>query len=202
MLGLPSTTEVGRRLPKEAFYRNLKLDARTRDEFVHLIESITVPNSMKPTTANIADGDNVHEIMVLNVELKSEVQPLRAIEAIAGSNPHRLVFRCEPSSMTYVLRRGLQASDSLDKLVLSGRTLDEAWDSICAQVIFGDVDGKDVDGRIERAKQRANLEAEIKKLDAACRTAKQINRKNELFYQLKEKQRELEALRRAEGEIK
>ena len=30
MLGLPSTTEVGRRLPKEAFYRNLKLDAACR----------------------------------------------------------------------------------------------------------------------------------------------------------------------------
>lgn len=195
MLGLPSTTEVGRRLPKEAFYRNLRLDARTRDEFVHLIDGITVTSSVKPTTANIADGDNVHEIMVLNVELKSEVQPLRAIEAIAGSNPHRLVFRCEPSSTTYVLRRGLQASDSLDKLVLSGRTLDEAWDSICAQVVFGDTDSVDIDARIERARQKADLEAEIKKLDAACRAAKQINRKNELFAQIKEKKRELEGLR-------
>lgn len=194
MLGLPSTTEVGRRLPKEAFYRNLKLDARTRGEFVHLIERITIANSVKPTTANTADGDNVHEIMVLNVELKSEVQPLRAIEAIAGSNPHRLVFRCEPSSTTYVLRRGLQASDSLDKLVLSGRTLDEAWDSICAQVIFGDTDGMELDTRIEWAKRVADLREEIARLDVACRKVRQINRKNELFVQLKAKQRELEEL--------
>ena len=63
MLGLPSTTEVGRRLPKEAFYRNLKLDARTRDEFVHLIESITIANSVKATTANLNAGERVHEIM-------------------------------------------------------------------------------------------------------------------------------------------
>lgn len=194
MLGLPSTTEVGRRLPKEAFYRNLKLDARTRGEFVHLIERITIANSVKPTTANTADGDNVHEIMVLNVELKSEVQPLRAIEAIAGSNPHRLVFRCEPSSTTYVLRRGLQASDSLDKLVLSGKTLDEAWDSICAQVIFGDTDGMELDTRIEWTKRVADLKEEIARLDVACRKVRQINRKNELFVQLKAKQRELEEL--------
>lgn len=194
MLELPSTTEVGRRLPKEAFYRNLKLDARTRGEFVHLIERITIANSIKPTTANLADGECVHEIMLLSLELKGGEQPVRAIEAIARANSHMLAFYTEPGGTVYVLRGGLHASNTVDSIVLTGQTLDAAWDSICAQVIFGDVDGKDVDGRIERAKQRANLETEIKKLDAACRTAKQINCKNELFYQLKEKLRELEAL--------
>lgn len=129
MLGLPSTTEVGRRLPKEAFYRNLKLDARTRDEFVHLIESTTIANSIKPTTTNLGDGGRVHEIMVLDIRLRGDAQPTRAIEAIASA--------------------------------------------------------KEV------------LEAEIAKLDAACRKARQINRKNELFAQLKAKQRELSELMRS-----
>lgn len=31
MLGLPSTTEVGRRIPKEVFYRNLKLSPKQKD---------------------------------------------------------------------------------------------------------------------------------------------------------------------------
>ena len=194
MLGLPSTTQVGRRLPKEAFYRNLKLDARTRDEFVHLIESITIANSIKSTTANIDDGATVHEIMVLDVRLKGDIQPTRAIEAIAGANPHKLVFRTEPAGATYVLRKGLRHSDELDSLTLWGKTLDAAWDSFCAQIIFGDVDGTDIDGRIELAAKRAALETEIAKLDAACRKARQINRRNELFAQLKAKQRELNAL--------
>lgn len=194
MLGLPSTTEVGRRLPKGAFYRNLKLDARTRDEFVHLIESITIANTIKPSTANLDDGEAVHEIMVLDVRLKGDVQPTRAIEAIAAANPHKLVFRTKPTGTTYVLRKGLRSRDGLEKLNLHGKTLDAAWDSICAQVIFGDVDGTDIVGRIELAAKRAALEAEIAKLDAACRKAKQINRRNELFAQLKAKQRELNAL--------
>ena len=194
MLGLPSTTEVGRRLPKEAFYRNLKLDAKTRDEFVHLIESITIANSIKPTTANLDDGAIVHEIMVLDVRLKGETQPLRAIEAIASANPHRLVFRTEPAGSTYLLRKGLRSSNVLDSLTLWGKTLDAAWDSICAQVILGDTDGTDINARIEFAAKRAALEAEIAKLDAACRKARQINRRNELFAQLKAKQRELKTL--------
>ena len=194
MLGLPSTTEVGRHLPKEAFYRNLKLDARTRDEFVHLIESITIANSIKPSTANVDDGASVHEIMVLDVRLKGDTQPMRAIEAIAATNPHKLVFRTEPAGNTYVLRKGLRSSDALDSLTLWGKTLDAAWDSICAQVIFGDADGTDIVGRIELTAKRATLESEIEKLDAACRKARQINRRNELFAQLKAKQRELNAL--------
>lgn len=194
MLGLPSTTEVGRRLPKEAFYRNLKLDAKTRDEFVHLIESITIANSIKPLTANIDDGATVHEIMVLDIRLKCDVQPTRAIEAIASANPHRLVFHTEPAGTTYVLRKGLRSNNAIGKLILAGRSLDTAWDSICAQVIFGDVNGMGIDKRIELATKKASLEAEIAKLDTACRKAKQINRRNELFAQLKAKQRELNAL--------
>lgn len=202
MLGLPSTTEVERRLPKEAFYRNLTLDTKARDEFVRLIERITVTNSMKPTTTALADGERVHEIMLISLELKGDEQPVRAIEAIARANSHMLMFRTEPGGTVYVLRGGLHASNTVDSIVLTGQTLDAAWDSICAQVIFGDTDGMDVDGRIERAKQKANLEAEIDKLDAACRAAKQINRRNDLFYQLKEKQRELDALHCAEEEHK
>ena len=194
MLGLPSTTEVGRRLPKEAFFRNLKLDAKTRDEFVHLIESITIANSIKHSTANLDDGATVHEIMVLDVRLKGDVQPTRAIEAIASTNPHKLVFRTDPAGITYVLRKGLRSNEELDRLTVSGKTLDAAWDSICAQVIFGDTDGMGVDGRIELAAKRASLEAEIARLDAACRKARQINKRNELFAQLKAKQRELRQL--------
>lgn len=198
MLGLPSTTEVGRRLPKEAFYRNLKLDARTRDEFVHLIESITIANSVKATTANLNAGERVHEIMVLDIRLKGDAQPVRAIEAIASANPHMLVFCTEPGGVIYVLRKGMHTSTATERLDLVGKDLDTVWDAICSQVIFADADGASIDARIDLAKQRTNLEAEIAKLDAACRKARQINRRNELFTQLKAKQRELRQLEAAE----
>lgn len=194
MLGLPSTTEVGRRLPKEAFYRNIKLDTRTRDEFVHLIERIEIANSIKPATANVASGECVDEILVLTVQLKGEKQPVRAIEAIAGANPHKLIFHTEPDGDTYVVRKGLHKGQLSDGLTLTGSTLDEVWDSLCAQVIFGDVNGTDIDNRIETMRHRATLEAEIATLDQRVRKAKQINRKNELFALLQTKRCELEKL--------
>ncbi len=194
MLGLPSTTEVDRRLPKEAFYRHLKLDAETRRSFVDDIDSIVVTNSIKPSTSSFANGQNVQEILVLAILLKSDRQPTGAIAAIASANPHRIVFLTEPGGVAYVMRRGLQTSRDIRELTLNGETLDDVWDSICAQVAFGDVDGRDVDRRIDDAKRIAALEAEISDLDAKCRKARQINRKNELFAELKRKQRELKEL--------
>lgn len=194
MLRLPSTTEVGRRLPKEAFYRNIKLDTRTRDEFVHLIERIEIANSIKPATANVASGECVDEILVLTVQLKGERQPVCAIEEIAGANPHKLIFHTEPDGDTYVVRKGLHKRQLSDGLTLTGSTLDEVWDSLCAQVIFGDVDGTDIDSRIEVMRRRTALEAEITALDERVRKVKQINRKNELFAQLTHKKDELKRM--------
>lgn len=198
MLGLPSTTEVGKRLPKEAFYRNLKLDRRTRDEFVKLLDRITIANTIKPTTANLADGNNVHEIMLLVLDLKCEQAPLRAIEAIAESNPHKLVFHTLPDEATYVYRGGMHSSDHLNRLILSGADMDEIWDSVVSQIVFGTVDGRNIDARIESAKRRIELEREIAVLDKKCRREQQISKRNELFGKLKEKQNELAAHEKGE----
>ncbi len=65
MLRLPSTTEVGRRLPKEAFYRNLKLSPKQKDAFVHGVERIEILNSLKESTIHIPAGTDVEEIMVI-----------------------------------------------------------------------------------------------------------------------------------------
>lgn len=53
MISLPSTTYVGRKLPKEDFYRRLKLTSKQRDSFVSEIETITIANSLKPSTMRI-----------------------------------------------------------------------------------------------------------------------------------------------------
>ena len=199
MLGLPSTTEVGRRLPKEAFYEHLALDKRTREEFVRLIDRIEIANSVKPATANLADGSHVHEIIVLRIDLKCGEVPEHALEAIAKSNPHKLVFRLEPIGATCVFRDGMWRSDDMDGLKLEGPTMDEAWDSAVSQVAFGDSDGKDIDERLAREKLRCSLESEIASLDAKCRKTKQINKRNELFAQLKARMRELDQLYDAKG---
>lgn len=87
MLGLPSTTEVERRLPKEAFYRHLTLDAKIRRSFVDDIGAITVANSIKTATRGLADGEAVHEIMVVRLDLKGDAEPTGGDRGHSGSQP-------------------------------------------------------------------------------------------------------------------
>ena len=185
MLGLPSATEVSVRLPKEAFYRNLKLDAKLREQFVAGVESITVANTIKPATANVIDGKKVHEILVVAVEPRDGEIPEAVIRVIAGANQNKVIVVDPSSSKVSLEHDGDLYVSQLASLELHGRSLDDMWDSMLAQIIFGDRDGDGVEERISRRKQAQTLALEIAKLEIRARREKQLRKKNELIAQVR-----------------
>lgn len=201
MIELPSTTMIGRRMPKERFYEQLKLTGRQRESFVRLINSITIENSIKPSTMKIADGQNVHEIFLLEITLKGETLPSVAIETIAKANPHKILFLCSygDEEAYAVYRQGkvwatkwLKSDEA--RLVLRGGNLDSLWDSLCSQVIFGSADIRDVDGEIKKRQEAKTLDEEIAKLERAHGKERQIGKRNALFEKLQRARREKDAL--------
>ena len=183
MLGLPSTTEVSVRLPKEAFYRNLKLDAKLREQFVAGVESITVANTIKPATANVIDGKKVHEILVVAVEPRDGEIPEAVIRVIVGANQNMVIVVDPSSSKVSLEHDGDLCVSQLASLELHGRSLDDMWDSILAQVVFGDSKGSGIEERIIRKRQAEKLSAEIAKIESKARKEKQLRKKNELIAQ-------------------
>lgn len=204
MLGLPSTTDVGRVLPKKAFYEHLGVSGKIKDDFVHKIERIVIENSIKPKTANIPAGENVPEVMVVRVELRQREVPEAVLRLVAEKNAHKLVFVCvyEEEACLAVLLKSLVVGpwQSLDNLALEvrGENMDAFWDSIASQVVYGDVGvsagAMSVEERFARDQRIAKLREEIARLDKRCRKEKQINRKNELFAQVKRFKAELAEL--------
>jgi hypothetical protein len=196
VFGLPSTTEVSQRLPKEAFYQHLKLDAKTRQQFVSGVERITVVNVVRQGTANIADGARVHEIMVLEVVPKKEGVPEGVLLAITKANPNPMVLVDAGSGRVSArTKERFVSTEGLEVLKLQGSNLDVAWDSIVSQIAFQEESGEKIEERLARKARIEALEHEIEMLDRKCRKEKQIARKNELFAQLKEKKAELLDLR-------
>lgn len=192
MMELPSTTRVGRKMPKERFYEQLKLTSRQRESFVRLIDSITINNSIKPSTMKIADGQNVHEIFLLGIALKEETLPSIVIEAIAKANPHKILFLCSYGNeeACAVYRQGkvwatkwLKSDEA--KLVPHGDNLDSLWGSLCSQVIFGTIDIQDVDDEIKKRQKVKALDEEIAKLERAHGKEKQLGKRNALFEKLR-----------------
>ena len=142
MLGLPSTTEVSQRIPKEAFYRNMDLDARTREQFVSGVDRIVVRNAIRPDTANIASGERVREILVVEVTPKAGEVPEAVAQTVLRANPNPMVVTDGSTGRVWARSTGRTVtSDGLATLSLAGPTMDEAWDSILAQVAFREEDG-------------------------------------------------------------
>ena len=201
MISLPSTTRVDRRLPKEAFYSHLKLNAKQKDEFVHVIDQIRIANSIKPTTMHLADGEIAHEILVIDVLLKQEQVPESALCAIAQANDHQLVFNCiYGDKKAYAVYRKGELwttdwhADGDMTLAPQGPSLDEVWDSFCGGIVFGDCSITDIDARIERERAIRALDEEIAKLERKHGNEKQPLNRNELFKQLKEARARRDAL--------
>ncbi len=198
MLGLPSTTEVGRRIPKEAFYRHMSLDASTRADFVSGVEAVIIANSIKPTTCNFADGKHVHEIIVVQVDAKGTEIPQRVVRAISRANPNKVIVVNGCTHEVTVCDGGrFLSSTNAPSIVLRGENLDEVWDSILAQVALGELDGENVWARIEKHERVKALRDEVTVLEARARKERQVARKNELFAQMRRKQAELEEAERA-----
>lgn len=196
MFNLPSSTEVSQRLPKEAFYRNMEIDAKTREQFVSGVERIVVMNVIRPDTANLADGVRVHEILVVEVEPKGEEVPGAVVQTVLKANPNPLVVADGVKGTVWAKASGRTVrSERIEKLALTGPTMDEAWDSILAQMAFKVEDGTNIQVRLDRREQIGALEQEVEKLEKKCRKEQQFARRNELFAQLRVKKIELAALK-------
>lgn len=87
-----------------------------------------------------------------------------------------------------------QSASSMHSLRLIGANLDEVWDSICSQVIFGDTDFSLVDHRIAVNRQVTALREEIQRLEKAHARTTQIHMRNRLWEQLQRARAHLQCL--------
>lgn len=173
----------------------MDVDAATRRDLTGGVASITVANSIKPATTNIADGKAVHEILVLRIDPKGERVPERAVRLVSNATPNKAVIVDGGSGDIAICEEGrLLETRDIKRLALNGFDLDMVWDSMLAQVALGEFDGHDVWARIDRREKIDGLRAEVFALDSKARRERQIVRKNELFAQMKKKQAELRRL--------
>lgn len=212
MLGLPSTVAVGRVIPKNAFYRNLKMTSALRDAFTHDVEKIEMAASIKEATCGIPAGEHVAEVVVLALDVRERTVPRDVVAAIIRGIPNKVLVACrhEGEVALALVRQQLQVGEWTPegdvRLALRGATLDEAWDVLCEQVIFSDEDADEaaptsdaapaltVDERIERGRRIEALRRDVATLTRKHAKEKQIGKRNALFKQLKAAKRELAEL--------
>lgn len=199
MLGLPSTTEVGRRIPKEAFYGRLKVSAALRQSFIGDVERFVIANSIKTSMTGIPDGERVHEVLVVEVALKARHVPEEMLALVAQANPHKLLFVCTHSGeacLAVMLKRLVVGPwRPFDRLTLdmNASDVDAVWDSLASQVVYNDAGGgpETIEERFEVDAKIKALYEELARMEARGRKERQVARKNALFDKAKELKRRI-----------
>ena len=92
MINLPSSTFVGKVVPKEKFYSKCAVNTATKNLFVKYVEQIVWQNKLTAQTMAAEKGLLVNEIDVFEVKMKSFECPRKLFEFIDQNLHHHNVF--------------------------------------------------------------------------------------------------------------
>lgn len=194
MLGLPQSTEVRRPLPKAQLYKRFDWKPSQRESFDGDVAHLDFVNWIAPLTLPaIAEGEEVKEIFVIQVTLKSRVYDPKNIVLLAKSIPQRVVYllRFEEEYRLAVFHTKLFLSDwelltpHSSFLTLEGLNLDAVWQSIVSSIgQFTVEQDKSLSEQIKDDEEREKRLRQIAALERQMNATKQPRRKRELFLEL------------------
>lgn len=214
MLGLPQSTEFNRRIPKQKFYEKLEVSPAVKRAFVEQIKIIYWRNKLAPTTLNIAPGQTVTEIEVLEIRLNQPQLDEAVLRQIDKELHYHLLFVLAFEGKVQVWTGYKESAENgktafkvnkyyhtdwmpADELILKieGLNMDAVWENFIVQV--GDVEveqGNDLAGQIELDDRKVQLTKDIEKLEKQARSEKQPNKKFQLASQVKALKKQLAEL--------
>ena len=214
---LPKSTEFNKKIPKQKFYENLEISPALKKIFIEQVDKILWSYKIASSTANLADGNLVKEIEVLEVFLKSPNLDDELLRHIDRAVPYHIVFILEyqgryKACISYkeAATSGNRAfkvnsyyyTDWLDKqdlpLKLEGVTLDAAYENFVRQ-IAGEtlqkmVSDESLKDSVARSEQKELLQRQILALESKIRKEKQLNKQMQINSELKKLKRNLEEL--------
>lgn len=214
MLGFPQTTEFNKRIPKQKFYENMEVSPVLKRIFVEQIKLIHWRNKLAVSTMNIAPGETVTEIEVIEIKLAQQQLNEVVLKQIDKEIPYHILFilsfdgkvqawtgykeATEGGNKAYKVNKYYHTDwmpqDELN-LKIEGLNMDTVWENFVIQIGGVEVGkGKSLDEQIQLDEQKAKLQKEIKKLEKQARNEKQPNKKFQLAQQAKALKKEMEAL--------
>ena len=216
MLGLPKSTEFNRRIPKQKFYENLSVTPALKRVFIEQIKVIYWRNKIAVTTMNLAAGETVTEVEIIEVRLNDPKLDVSVLRQIDKEIPYHIIFlleydgkyqgwtayKEEAASGNNAFKVGAYyhtdwLPESELPLKIEGLNIDKVYENFVRQ-IAGDAlqtdTGETLKESVERDERRQQLEKQIAALQAKVRKEKQLNKQVQLNTELKKLRKELEEI--------
>ena len=214
MLGFPQTTEFNKRIPKQKFYENIDVSPALKRVFVEQIKLIHWRNKLAESTLNIAPGQAVTEIEVIEIKLTQPQLDEAVLRQIDKEIPYHILFVLSYGNKVQAWTGYKEAAESgkkafkvnkyyhtewmlEDELILDieGLNMDAVWDNFIIQVGGVELEqGKDLAEQIELDDRKVQLAKDIEKLEKQARNEKQPNKKFQLASQVKALKKQLAEL--------
>lgn len=222
MIDFPSSTLIGKVIPKTAFYKHLEINTKLKSRFVEDIDRIQWLAKLAPSTLNVEDGKTVHEISVFMVSLKTENVPDDVFLAIDKQMPRHMLFIlkydvryslllnykewADPAKGTFSIiqsfRTGWIDEESV-RLTLDGSTMDRVYESFVGQISgFGTLKAADIKRIIELQEQLKQKQRTVEALQKKVRAEKQFNRQLQLNAEARVLKAEVAALQNEINKLK
>ena len=204
MLVFPKSTEFNKRISKQKFYENIDVSPALKRVFVEQIKFIYWRNKLAESTINIAHGQAVTEIEVIEINLNHPHLDEAVLRQIDKEIPYHILFVLSYENKVQAWTGYKEAAASGNKafkvnkyyhtdwispekliLEIKGLNLDTVWDNFIIQV--GDLKlgrSKTLAEQIEQDNFKAKLTKDIEKLEKKARKEKQPNKKFELAQQV------------------
>lgn len=130
MYNLPQSTIVSRIIPKKTFVNQLGANTRMKDHFTNDVVRVEWLAKLAPSTINVADGKEVHEITIFLVPIKDENCPDDIFSFIDGMIPRHTLFILRWGDMTCLhlnYKEWMESSTNTDKTFRIAKTYRSQW---------------------------------------------------------------------------
>ena len=219
MLGLPQSTEFGRRIPKQKFYDNLSVTMELKRIFIDEIRSIRWAHKLAPTTMNIEPGKDVSEVEIFEVWLNKPSLDQRILRLIDREIPYHILFvlRYEELSQLYIGYKEVNLNNTNTFKVsnyyhtdwlpqeshhirLEGLNMDTLYSGLVRQIAgerfktekLSVLNSESLRDVVSKDIEHQKLETKIKQLEARIKKEKQFNRRVEMNTEIKKLKRQIE----------
>ncbi|WP_449674027.1 DUF4391 domain-containing protein [Eggerthellaceae bacterium PR-HUZ602407-17] len=216
MIGLPKSTEFNRRIPNQKFYEKISVSPTLKRAFIDQIKAIYWRNKVAATTMNLAAGETVTELEVLEVKLNVQQLDEAVLRQIDKEMPYHFLFLLEYEgkyqAWTAYKEAAVTGSNAFkvgayyhtdwlpeDELPLKveGLSVDKVYENFVRQ-IAGDALQTDSEESlkesVEKDERRRQLQKQIASLQAKVWKEKQLNKQVQLNGELKKLRVELNQL--------
>lgn len=130
MYNLPQSTIVNRVIPKKTFVNQLGANTRMKDHFTNDVVRVEWLAKLAPSTINVADGKEVHEITIFLVPIKDENCPDDIFSFIDSMIPRHTLFILRWGDMTCLhlnYKEWMESSANTDKTFRIVKTYRSQW---------------------------------------------------------------------------